>query len=80
MALRGLRERGIKQHDEQAIFQAIESMRELTKKSCKKSKAARRLIERQPEKKEVEVICDDSMDHQVAEEDVLEPYEDIELW
>lgn len=81
MGIKFLRERGVAKLDEMAIFQAVESMRKLTKQAGEKSKLARRRLAQQP--KSPEKIDGDfnAVDKSSLEElGKVEPYSEIEVW
>ena len=81
MGIKFLREQGGSKVDEAAIFQAIESMRNLTKQASEKSKLARKRLAQQP--KSPEKIDSDfiARDNATLEELAkIEPYSEIEIW
>jgi putative transposase len=76
-AMKYLRDKGIANKDENTIFQAIEGMREITKKACAKSKVARRQYEKYATltKPREKAIIEDKDD----DNEPIKPYE-VELW
>jgi putative transposase len=81
MGIKFLREKGISKRDEGAIFEAIESMRRLTKEACEKSKLARKRLAQQPkspEKIESDFIVRDKATREELSK--IEPYSEIEVW